>query len=151
MEVFRGTGREEARTSGRSRGGRPELLPAARKGHRVLGGEEKSKGGSQCSLGLDRDGSSHEINGQFRAGKGVIMEAKALKKKFSRSGCPSTHLLYRQDLADCCEFQFSNQTTGRICFSGQPGGSFHGISIAPPRSQAAGMGYLTAPFRVALV
>jgi hypothetical protein len=52
------------------------------------------------------------------------MEAKALKKKFSRSGCPSTHLFYRHDLGDCCEFHFSNRMTGADMFFGSTGRVF---------------------------
>jgi hypothetical protein len=52
------------------------------------------------------------------------MQAKALEKRCSRSGCPSTRLLSRHDLADYCEFRFSNQMTRADIFFGPMGRTF---------------------------
>ena len=45
------------------------------------------------------------------------MQAITSKKRFSRSGCPSTHFLFRRDLADYSEAQSSNRMarTGMFC------------------------------------
>jgi hypothetical protein len=52
------------------------------------------------------------------------MQAITSKKRFSRSGCPSTHFLFRRDLADYSEPQGSNRMAGTGMFCRSTGGSF---------------------------
>jgi hypothetical protein len=52
------------------------------------------------------------------------MQAITSKKRFSRSGCPSTHFLFRRDLADYSEPQSSNRIARADMFCRSTGGSF---------------------------
>jgi hypothetical protein len=52
------------------------------------------------------------------------MKAITSKKRFSRSGCPSTHFLFRHDLADYSDPQSSNRMASIDMFCRSTGRSF---------------------------
>jgi hypothetical protein len=103
LVVFRGRGgKREAFPDGLG-GDRPESFFQRKKGTKVLEGETK------YTREMTQIGSQVLKNSPDNSAQGdATMQTITSKKRFSRSGCPSTHFFFKRDLADYSEPRSSN-------------------------------------------